>query len=234
MEVSPGLLTVSDFELVLKDFLSKSGNPEHRYASFDFCYNYFRTTPDVERDIEKSCLVLGFYLASWGMLRGSSFLLGKSAKHFEELVKYVGGLDRQVWSIDVDTYSVENIEMIISIYRDIRGLLVPAEKQDLVLTTKVLLGVFGFVPAFDNYFTATFRRLSEGQCGFRRVNRESLGLIKAFYEANKPAIDTLAGKTYTIDFRTGDSTQIRYPKAKIIHMYGFTAGLGNLAVPELP
>ncbi|EKM28037.1 hypothetical protein VCHENC02_6024, partial [Vibrio harveyi] len=37
-------------------------------------------------DMEKSCLALGFYLASWGMFRGSSFMLEKSAKNFENLV----------------------------------------------------------------------------------------------------------------------------------------------------
>ena len=53
-----------------------------RYASFDYCYNYFHpsNSNDFTEDIEKSCLAIGFYLASWGMFRGSSFLLDQFFK----------------------------------------------------------------------------------------------------------------------------------------------------------
>ena len=46
--------------------------PENRYASFDYCYRYFRcsTSDQLLADMEKSCLTVGFYLASWGMFRG--------------------------------------------------------------------------------------------------------------------------------------------------------------------
>jgi hypothetical protein len=33
-----------------------------------------------------SCLQIGFYLASWGMMRGSSFLLEKSVRNFSNLI----------------------------------------------------------------------------------------------------------------------------------------------------
>jgi len=75
-------MTRKDIETAVNKYKSQS-NPDDRYTSFDYCYNYFRTTNDLTQDIEKSCLVLGFYLASWGMFRGSSFLLQKSIKHFE-------------------------------------------------------------------------------------------------------------------------------------------------------
>ena len=75
-------MTRKDIETAVNKYKSQS-NPDDRYISFDYCYNYFRTTNDLTQDIEKSCLVLGFYLASWGMFRGSSFLLQKSIKHFE-------------------------------------------------------------------------------------------------------------------------------------------------------
>lgn len=224
-ERNPESLRVTDLDATVGEFLSKSSDPTHRNASFDYCYNYFRTVNNPTEDIEKSCLALGFYLASWGMLRGSSFLLGKSAKYFERVVAYIETLDRNIWSIDVDRYTPENIEVVLSIYQDVRSRLVP-NNQDLVLTTKVLLGVFGFIPAYDNYFTATFRGLSRGECGFTKVNIKSLSLIRAFYEINKREIDSLAARAHTFDFVTGTFTELNYPKAKIIDMYGFTAGLG--------
>ncbi|MFP4460510.1 MAG: hypothetical protein ACLFSQ_13095 [Candidatus Zixiibacteriota bacterium] len=88
--------------------------------------------------------------------------------------------------------------------------------------TKILLGVFGFIPAFDNYFGNTFRAISGGQCGFRSVNEKSLSFIKEFYDSNKSTIDRLSDETYTTDFITGEKTNINYPRAKIIDMYGFT------------
>ena len=212
-----------DIELVVEDFKLKS-KPTHRFTSFDYCYNYFRTTTDLNQDIEKSCLVLGFYLASWGMYRGSSFLLQHSVKHFQPTIQYINTLDKSVWSIDVDNYSEENMKTIIDIYREIRTLLIPCKNADLTLITKVLLGVFGFIPAFDNNFCESFRVISKGQCGFRSVNKISLRIIHDFYKDNKISIDNLSAKTFTKDFISVRKIIYNYPKAKIIDMYGFNFG----------
>lgn len=213
----------TDIESIIEDFKSKS-KPDDRCTSFDYCYNYFRSTSDLNKDIEKSCLVLGFYLASWGMFRGSSFLLQHSVKHLQRTIEYINTLDKSVWTIDVDNYTEENIKTIISIYKEIKERLILNGNTDLTLITKVLLGVFGFIPAFDTYFCDTFRAISERQCGFRKVNKISMGFIHNFYQENKQSIDILSTKTFTTDFLTGEKTNINYPKAKIIDMYGFNAG----------
>lgn len=213
----------TDIELVIAKYKSKS-EPDDRYTSFDYCYNYFRTTNDLTQDIEKSCLVLGFYLASWGMFRGSSFLLKRSVKHFEPTIRYIATLDKSVWEIDADNYNEKNIQTIIKIYKDIKTYLIIKDSSDLTLITKILLGVFGFIPAFDNYFGNSFRAIYGKKCGFRKANVKSLTFIKSFYESNKATIDRLSMETFTTDFMTGQKTTINYPKAKIIDMYGFTAG----------
>ncbi|MGD9629334.1 MAG: hypothetical protein AB7V18_08825 [Pyrinomonadaceae bacterium] len=209
-----------DIEKVLLAFKSKTGRHE-RFTSFDYCYNYFRNTEDLKKDVEKSCLMLGFYLASWGMFRGSSFLLQRSAWHFEATIDYIATLDRSVWKIDVDNYNENSIQQIIKIYQEIKDRLIVDRKAHKTLTSKVLLGVFGFVPAFDDYFTKTFREISGEVCRFRSVNENSLGVIKDFYEANKEVIDRWSKQTFTTDFLTGEKTTTNYPKAKIIDMYGF-------------
>lgn len=211
----------TDILAVVNRFKSKS-SPSDRYTSFDYCYNYFRQTKDFSQDVEKSCLTLGFYLASWGMFRGSSFLLQHSVKQFYPTIQYINSLDKSVWSIDVDGYSDENIQTIIHIYQDIRQRLIQKNNTDLTLITKVLLGVFGFIPAYDSYFCDSFRSVSDGRCGFRRVNSKSLTIIHEFYQANKEVIDKLSEETFTTDFLTGEKTKINYPKAKIIDMYGFS------------
>lgn len=213
-------MTNKDVNTIVNEFLNRS-SPNDRYTSFDYCYNYFRTTTDITKDIEKSCLVLGFYLASWGMFRGSSFLLQKSIKHFEPTINYISTLDQSVWNIDVDKYSEHNIDTIISIYGHIKYLLIHENNKDITLITKILLGIFGFVPAFDNYFCKSFREISNQQCGFTRLNSSSLHFIQDFYRSNKSDIDRLSDTTFTTDFITGEKTTINYPKAKIIDMYGF-------------
>lgn len=158
------------------------------------------------------------------MFRGSSFLLQKSVRHFQPTIQYISSLDKSVWDIDVDSYDDENIQIIIRIYKDIKKLFILNGNSDLTLITKILLGVFGFISAFDNYFCNLFRVISNGQCGFRKVNVKSLYFIKAFYDANKITIDRISSETFTTDFMSEQKTTINHPKAKIIDMYGFTSG----------
>jgi len=214
------MMNQTDLDRVLQAYKKDSGAYQ-RYASFDYCYNYFRETDDLKKDVEKSCLALGFYLASWGMFRGSSSLLRKSSKHLELTIDYIAGLPRSVWSIDADSYTEENVQKIIEIYCEIKNRLDVDTRTHRTLVTKVLLGVFGFVPAFDEYFTQTFRDISGEECRFRTVNDNSLRVIKDFYEANRTTIDRWSDETFTTDFLTGGPTRTNYPKAKIIDMYGF-------------
>jgi hypothetical protein len=204
----------------------RANNPTDRYASFDYCYYYFRqSSPEsLLSDMEKSCLVIGFYLASWGMLRGSSFLLNKSIKYYEPLIKYISTLDKEIWNIDVDDYTEENINKICRSYKDIHAIIIDNGNSHLTLVTKILLGVFGFVPAFDNYFSNTFRGMFKDECGFRSLNSKSLECIHRFYEHNKVDIDRLSSQTFVTDFSNGQKTNINYTKSKIIDMYGFIRG----------
>jgi len=185
--------------------------PEHRYVSFDYCYNYFKTTEDLTEDMEKSCLHLGFYLASWGMLR-NSHLLQKSSKYFIKVIEYISNLkNTDAWEIDIDKYNDKNIRRKLSeIYFNIKIIL---EGTD-TLTTKIMLGVFGSIPAFDKYFKKAFCISSV----------DGIEEIYNFYIENKMIIDDLSDHISTIDFLTGQK-KINYPKAKIIDMYGFTKGL---------
>ena len=216
-----------NIETAILEFTT-STQPNDRYTSFDYCYNYFKTTADLTKDIEKSCLTLGFYLASWGMFRGSSFLLQKSGNHFQPTIEYISTLDKSIWNIDIDTYDEKNIQVILKIYRGIKTRLIVNGNTDMTLVTKILLGVFGFIPAFDTYFCDTFRLIfKEQRCGFRTVNEKSLNCLKEFYDSNKTIIDSLSDDLLTTDFLTGEKTLINYPKAKIIDMYGFILRYGE-------
>jgi hypothetical protein len=193
-----------------------------RYASFDYCYNYFYNHYKDNRlqeltnseNIEKSCLQLGFYLASWGMLRGSSFLLQKSVKHFEETIFLIANTKRNLWEIDVDKYNSENINLILNMKQEIIKSLGKQYNPSDTLVTKIMMGVFANIPAFDQYFK---KGLSVGA-----VNKESLERVFDFYKTNQKEIDNRC--IYTIDYNSGNNSNIKYTKAKIIDMYGFVAG----------
>ena len=87
-----------------------------RYTSYDYCFNYYQSFLNSERikalgsekNLKLSCLHLGFYLASWGMYRGSGWLLQTSLKIFEPLIKNISNLEEQYWKIDVDSYTKRN------------------------------------------------------------------------------------------------------------------------------
>ncbi len=204
--------------------------PKSRWVSFDYCYNYFYQNRGEKLidDIEKSCLVLGFYLASWGMFRGKSHLSQHSLAIYQPVIEYISKLDDSYWEIDVDNYDETSINKIIKVYDDIKNEIIP-ENTHLTVVTKILLGVFGFIPAFDTNFCNGFRKIHKGndRGGFRTVNQNSLLLIKKFYESNKEEINTCQNNQFTIDFSSGKVTKIKYTKAKIIDMYGFQIGKNN-------
>jgi len=215
----------NDINLMLSKYQAEN-NASDRYASFDYCYHYFypSSSRDLLVDIEKSCLILGFYLASWGMFRGSSFLLQKSAKYFEPIILYIANQDTKVWSIDIDNYTQENIGEVCKIYKEVKDLVIKNDNSHLILVSKIMLGVFGVLPAFDQYFCNAFRSIFKKECGFRSVSLKSIICIKDFYEQNKDHIDNMSQNIYVKDFSSWKDTSISYPKAKIIDMYGFSKG----------
>lgn len=204
----------------------KNGGREidERYASFDYCFNYFRSfrkNHDLKdlaspEHVELSCLHLGFYLASWGMLRGSSFLLEKSVRYYRNLIQNIGAFNPRIWGIDVEDYGKPvDIALLLECMKMISASLGRESVSD-TLTTKIMLGVFGNVPAFDGQFKRGFR--------VGALNEKSLERIFRFYLAHKATIDAYADQLHTFGFLTGRDTEFTYTHAKIIDMIFFIEG----------
>jgi hypothetical protein len=72
-------------------------DPDGREASFDYCFNYFQTFLDsgniselaTRANLQISCLQLGFFLASWGMYRGSTDVFQKSVRYLAPVVRVI-------------------------------------------------------------------------------------------------------------------------------------------------
>jgi hypothetical protein len=191
-----------------------------RYASFDYCFNYFQSSRDEEFSgsladsghLEQSCLQLGFYLASWGMYRGSASLVSQSARGLAPTINAIAGADPRIWSVDVDGYDDESIQLVLDIARSIRAV-IPGGNSD-TLVTKVMLGVFGCVPAYDRFVRSGL--------GVRGLTGASLEKIRSIYETQSALIEEF--QRPTLDFVTEKPTNLTYTKAKVIDMIYFIEG----------
>jgi hypothetical protein len=200
-------------------FLSRR-SPTARYASFDYCFNYFQDARDAGEAgrlaagsrLELSCLHLGFYLASWGMMRGSGGLHGRSLQGLAPVVRVIASEPSAMWDLDVPGYPDGGIDEVLALGDRIREAY--GFTASPILVTKTLLGVFGCVPAFDRFFRLGF--------GGATLTQPTLTRISDFYLANKNLLDAM--KVRTLDFATQRDTPRYYTRAKIIDMIIFQEG----------
>jgi len=214
-----------EVELNIKKYLDGDGGsegrkPDARYTSFDYCFNYFRSFYErgesaslaEPTNLQMSCLQLGFYLASWGMLRGSAELLQKSARHLAPLVMTIAEADALLWEIDAHRYTEDNIQRLLDTARMFRT---SYQGMSDTLVTKIMLGVFGNVPAFDSNFKKGF--------GVATFGPKALRNIGVFYRENSMIIDRY--RVPTLEFVTGNRTRRKYTRAKVIDMAFFVEGM---------
>ncbi|MGH9089771.1 MAG: hypothetical protein ACRDZR_00080 [Acidimicrobiales bacterium] len=209
---------------------------DERAASFDYCFNYFQsyrphdlTTLAEPENLEASCLHLGYYLASWGMLRGSTVLHTKSYRFFIPVIKTIAAEPAAIWDIDVDRYDDHTIDALLDLIERIRSAITAKPSGDELakiptntLVTKVILGVFGSVPAFDTFFCRGLRSVTGKPV---RLNVPTLLAVANFYSANARAIDR--ERVRTLDFASDHLTGLRYPRAKVIDMVFLIEGGGS-------
>ena len=212
----------------LEDF-NKHVTPLSREASYDFCYGYFQTRRHhLAENIEMSCLHLWSYLASWGMLRGSSVLLNDcSMKVLSGIIGYLDTLTDEEWELDIDDYTDEaSRNKVIKIYNDISSLIEQIDVTATVtLVTKIMMGTIGCVPAIDDSLARSFREEFKENMplyAFRRLNKQALERFYEFYNANK---DDFNAKKYPVrDFEGRELDNLFYKKAKLMDMYGWNKG----------
>lgn len=215
-----------DIENNIRKYLYGDGEilgvkPLERYTSFDYCFNYFQSFKErgmvkelaENKHVQASCIQLGFYLASWGMYRGSAFLLSKSAKVLEPIIIEVANANPSIWDIDANLYTIENIEQLLEFKQVVINAFRPNRPSD-ILITKIMLGIFGNVPAFDTNFKKGF--------GVSTLGLKSLQKIADFYDDHQNIIDRY--RMRTLAFESGEHTDRRYTCAKVIDMIFYIEG----------
>ena len=169
-------------------------DPNSRYRSWEHCYKSFHDARrQASPDPDYLSLQLAFYLASWGMYRGSSFLLQKDYKvHVpvvEEILKKEYDCLLGLSCMDLRKQEVQDalasIETFLENYFDALRREVRQDVKNKVSTTlitKTLLGTFGCVPAYDRYFVEGVKdqKVAVGTYGMK-----SLLQLADFYERNE-------------------------------------------------
>ena len=191
-----------------------------RYRSWEYCYSHFikaRGSKDVDYDYLS--LQLAFYLASWGMYRGSSFLLQKDYKIHIPVVKELlsekydtlAGIECSDLRNESNQKLLQDINSFLEQYYDkIRR---EVKEQDLknklsfTLITKILMGTLGCVPAYDRYFIAGIKNKKVATGNY---NIKSIMQLVDFYEKNADQLEYAREKM--------EIEGLLYPQMKMIDM----------------
>ena len=200
----------------------------HRYRSWEHCYRYFRSkTPEsIAQDREHAALQLGFYLASWGMYRGSSFLLQHTYTiHLGVIDRLVSPQFSVLWDREFGSHADDAILVpkIMEVFNEVREAYRPftppveARQASDTLVTKVLLGTLGCVPACDRYFIDGFK---SSNFRYSYVNPSFVERILKFVQ------DNLA--EFRIEQEHINCASGRYyPLMKLVDMYFWEIGFAR-------
>jgi len=205
------------------------GDPHHRFRSWEHCHSFFMGNPT---DYDLASLHLAFYLASWGMYRGSSFLLQKDyrvhAAVVEEILnpRYASLKNLTLDDFTLDSRRTEVVDGLFGLVAWIKSWYAAnttthrgAANVSDTLATKILLGTLGCTPAYDRFFIAGLKK-----CGlkFSYLNKTNFSEMVSFCLRHRDAFQDAKAVV--------SSYGVEYPTMKIIDMYFWR--LGEAQVPQ--
>lgn len=196
---------------ILEIFIEEQNIEFHRFNSWKHCYKFFQEEYFAEKsNANTAALHLGFYLASWGMYRGSTFLLQKDYTIHINIVKY---LKENYLNKD---YSFEEINIlkndIVKIYKES----IPDINVTDTLVTKILLGTYACIPAYDRFFQSGLKINKKTQ----KLSNKSFIEINNFYNENKKTFEDFEAK-------------LKFPKMKLLDMYFWKIGFDKAVEEKL-
>ena len=195
-------------------------NENGRSRSWEHCYRAFRDArTNLSPDYDHLSLHLAFYLASWGMYRGWSFLLQRDYKVLSPIVEEILKPEydclfelacADLRNSDVQTQLNKLYASIADDFHPIREEVAGHEVVNpvsQVLITKILMGTLGCVPAYDRFFEEGAKYLGLEK---KSYNKDSLLELAAFYEAHNDRLE---------EARCGMRTEdLVYPQMKLLDM----------------
>lgn len=217
-------LFVSETDGIIKGFIAdylndSMGQKNHRSLSWKYCYEAFGNVKKIDdANCDYLALHLAAYLSSWGMYRGTSFLLQKNYKVHIPVVEIV--LDDKYKSLRGISAAYLQKEKNLNLLNDISNRIRVCYKMCAgtgneakatdTLVTKILLGTLGCVPAFDKYVVSALRK-TDGLSG--NYNSDAVKKIACFYKDNKSIFEKIRKKL------------VEYPPMKLMDMFLWKKGL---------
>lgn len=224
-------------------------NKERRYTvegkefkrgnSWIYCHRAFSACAGKklnDRNYDDLALQLAFYLASWGMYRGSSFLLNMDYKiHIQPVKMMMEKQYRRLFACGnpfADEETAQAYKKLLfdpetGIYRRIEEFYIKAHRafandqersnESDTLLTKILLGVYGCIPAYDRYFR-------KGMCLFNRPQflNQTGG---ALFHEKRGLGRLLAEGALKEQLENYCRTHEEYTFMKVVDMYFFSLGV---------
>lgn len=214
------MLSVEEAIRCIRTYFNETVEDAHgRYLSWQHCYNAFTTNRggSDENTYDYLALHLAFYLASWGMYRGSSFLLQKDYKVHIPVVKIIMeerynplvGITAEELMNDANLNLLEEVSTRIrKAYADERPSFegVTNNATD-TLVTKILLGTLGCVPAYDRYYVQAVKQYGISVGGY---NKESVRDVARYYLSHKDEFETVREEL--------SAYGVEYPVMKLMDM----------------
>ncbi len=204
-------------------------NSNHRFKSWEYCHNIFHNiftkyNSLTEEDEDYLALHLGFYLASWGMYRGSSFLLQSYDYKIHKNAVNLACNYKQLFIIDPFTQTKGYIDLLFgkdglyiklyNYYLDLKTKVKSNENISMTLITKILMGIFGCIPAYDQFF---IKGLRSNNISISKNCRPNIESLIEFINKNNEYKDAFIDKC-------NELSQDNYTIMKVADMYFWQLG----------
>lgn len=201
-------------KLAQQYFLEVRENEFSRLRAWEFIYAYTRVKNTKvlvnEKNIEKTALHLGLYLAQWGMFRGSSQLIDQNLNYFKWMAKFffetIPTKFPNFYSHRFEDFADDDFckefDEVIKFIRSEKLMLNPSD----TLISKILLGIWGEIPALDSFFV----KASSHYITSKKINCSS--------QCFKILLASFNTKSFTEMKFNLDGAWFYYPLAKKIDM----------------
>jgi hypothetical protein len=215
-------------KIVMKYYNESKREDSYKFKSWEYCYNYFRNCDNWQGEDEKeqAALHIAFYLASWGMCRGSSICLENDYKTHKYAVDLLlSSRYKSLWNMNLN--NIQEFEGSLQSLLELKDELIKVYSEDEELfkwkgekarevenvVSKILLGTIGCAPSHDRYFIC-----GKKYHGFKgdKFNEESIKELISFYHLFKEEFDKLSRHT--------KKKGLEYPIMKLIDMYFWQIG----------
>lgn len=170
-----------------------------------------------------AALHLGFFLASWGMYRGSSFLLNYTyTVHLGVVDTLFSSQFDSLWDPDLGSRDSDRelttliLKAAVSIREAYRPFTPPSESRQAsdTLVTKIMLATLGCLPACDRFFIGGFTQSGQK---YSYVNENFITRVLIICRDNLAALREERARIEV-------ARPIRYPFMKLIDMYFWQIG----------